>query len=907
MPLGAARITLLAFQPSIAVEAEVIRRKVGVSAEGNAQVDTAQSKFGGASFYADGSGDDNLAIDKDAYDWTVFNDHTNSNNYTIECWIRSTNVSTTNAIFGTRNSDATNNWDLEIRTNNGNGTLRWFNGNSELYYSSGGVVSANTWHHIAAVIEGADLTVYVDGTAEITQTRTDSNTTGGTDFFIGKGGFPTLNKFYGNIDEFRISDTARYTANFTPSTTPFQNDESTLLLLHMDGTDGSTFFEDDNGVRSKVGVSAVGNAQVDTAQSKFGGASALFDGTDDRLVSAKDDQFIFDGDFTWECWIRAVDLGNSNTTVILSNRGSFNATNLHLLWRGLDEKIQWGTGGSGALLNASALSYNTWYHLAIVRSSGAMTLYINGTAEATTFSYSGDIGTTTDNFITVGGLSNGNGTEFNGNIDEVRISNTARYTSNFTPSTTPFQNDQSTLLLLHMDGTDASTDFIDDNGYHTPGRTAVHVSPQGNAQVDTAQSKFGGASAVFDGSDDYLQCPSPNNIDDSATDFTFEGWFRFDINPESQTIGGGSYMMLATVNSTSYILCQEVGGEKSVQVADSGTFMSFNESSGGGWSTNNWYHIAVVRNSDQYDIYLDGVALPRPTTSTKSGGFAVGGNFTIGRFIDSRGSFDGNIDELRISNIARYTANFTPATEPFQNDANTLLLLHMDGTDGSTTFTDDIGGRSTVGVSAVGNAQVDTAQSKFGGASALFDGSGDYLLADNDVFAYGSNPFTWECWWYNTGSTSTYYTLIATQAIQSALYHANDNLIKFYYSGSPRVSSTSTFSLNTWYHVAVTYDGTDLRMFVNGTLEDTLTITLNGTETALWIGKDSRSPGQPVNGNIDEVRISNTARYTSGFTPQTEPFQNDANTLLLLHMDGTDGSTTFIDDNGVPPDYNYGA
>ena len=60
-----------------------------------------------------------------------------------------------------------------------------------------------------------------------------------------------------------------------------------------------------------------------------------------------------------------------------------------------------------------------------------------------------------------------------------------------------------------------------------------------------------------------------------------------------------------------------------------------------------------------------------------------------------------------------------------------------------------------------------------------------------------------------------------------------------------------------------------------------------------------------INGHMDEIRISNIARYTANFTPSTTPFQNDSNTLLLLHMDGTDGSTVFTDDNGVTPDHEY--
>ena len=121
------------------------------------------------------------------------------------------------------------------------------------------------------------------------------------------------------------------------------------------------------------------------------------------------------------------------------------------------------------------------------------------------------------------------------------------------------------------------------------GRTAVNVTAFGDTQINTAQSKFGGASALFDGSGDYLQAPSPNAIDDTATDFTFEGWFRFNINPENQTVGGGNYMMLATVSSTSYILCDEDNSQRRVQIADSNTYMSFIESGGSGWNTNQWY------------------------------------------------------------------------------------------------------------------------------------------------------------------------------------------------------------------------------------------------------------------------------------------------------------------------------
>jgi hypothetical protein len=124
-------------------------------------------------------------------------------------------------------------------------------------------------------------------------------------------------------------------------------------------------------------------------------------------------------------------------------------------------------GISGAIVNySSSLATGSWQHIALVRNSSNLSVYINGTSVASVSSTAAynNLGTSSaiglfDRYIYSGGRL-----FFNGHIDEFRISNTARYTTTFTPSTTPFQNDDNTLLLLHMDGTDASTVFFDDNG-----------------------------------------------------------------------------------------------------------------------------------------------------------------------------------------------------------------------------------------------------------------------------------------------------------------------------------------------------------------------------------------------------------------------------------------------------------
>ncbi len=217
------------------------------------------------------------------------------------------------------------------------------------------------------------------------------------------------------------------------------------------------------------------------------------------------------------------------------------------------------------------------------------------------------------------------------------------------------------------------------------GRTAKTITAYNQAQIDTAQSKFGGASALFDGNNDYLIASSI--ADEGSGALTFEAWVRFDILPTNQTLGGGSYMMLTSMSSNSYILIQNA----KVQIAVTNSYYGFTIPT---IAINTWYHVAIVREADNdWFVYWNGTKITGTVeggdTDVNKSGTWWGTEITIGKFTDTRGSWDGHIDELRISNIARYTANFTAPTAAFVNDANTLMLLHMNGADASTTFTDD--------------------------------------------------------------------------------------------------------------------------------------------------------------------------------------------------------------------------
>ena len=218
------------------------------------------------------------------------------------------------------------------------------------------------------------------------------------------------------------------------------------------------------------------------------------------------------------------------------------------------------------------------------------------------------------------------------------------------------------------------------------------------------------------------------------------------------------------------------------------------------------------------------------------------------------------------------------------------LLLHADGTDGSTTFTDSTG---THTVTAVGDAQIDTAQSKFGGASALFDGTGDYLsVPDSTDWSFGSGDFTLDAW-IRVPNVTGGKTIIAqwTPVQRSWAFQVSDDELRFYHStdgtssGTAVASTSSPISINTWHHVAATRSGDTLRLFVDGVVvgtQDLTGITFYDSTASLEVGSYATGVTDPFNGHIDEVRLSKgTAAWTTGFTPPTSAYSLDPQNMTL--------------------------
>jgi hypothetical protein len=233
----------------------------------------------------------------------------------------------------------------------------------------------------------------------------------------------------------------------------------------------------------------------------------------------------------------------------------------------------------------------------------------------------------------------------------------------------------------------------------------------------------------------------------------------------------------------------------------------------------------------------------------------------------------------------------------------TSLLMHFNGTNGSTTMTDS--SKNNVSFTVNGNSQISTAQSKFGGASILFDGTGDYLSSPSTSnFAFGTGDFTIECWAYKNSGTnngilhlsSTAGGLQANSSTNLAIALFSTGTGTFYANNTSYNTSAFTNTTNTWNHYAIVRSNGVTKLYFNGNLvtdigtSGAITDTTNYTGTYLAIG-GYYSTSYLWNGYIDEFRITNgVARYTSNFTPPTAQFLDsagDANSSVVVNSTAT--------------------
>lgn len=206
-------------------------------------------------------------------------------------------------------------------------------------------------------------------------------------------------------------------------------------------------------------------------------------------------------------------------------------------------------------------------------------------------------------------------------------------------------------------------------------------------------------------------------------------------------------------------------------------------------------------------------------------------------------------------------------------------LLHFNGDDDTTTIT-DLGNHTWT---AVSNAQIDTSQSKFGGASVQLAGGTDSVTGDGSAdFAFGTGDFTIDLWFFPTDVTTDAQALYegrptATNGFYPSIQLADGNKVKFRVNGADVIVGTTILAASAWYHVAVTRSGTSTKLFLNGVQEGS-----TWTDTSNYISAGASTPtigrnrvvAAPFIGWIDELRVvKGSAMWTANFTPPAAPYR----------------------------------
>lgn len=417
------------------------------------------------------------------------------------------------------------------------------------------------------------------------------------------------------------------------------------------------------------------------------------------------------------------------------------------------------------------------------------------------------------------------------------------------------------VSLLHFDGPNNSTVFHD-----VKGKTWTAT---GNAQLSSSLPIRGPTSLLLDGTGDWVTCASNDDLGFGTGDFTIECFanspgtgtqYVFSFGPNWIVYYAGNTLYF-NINGVNHILASILTR-----------------------GTNN--HIALTRSAGVVRLFCDGQLLGSGVFATDIAAAA----FNLGRYPSDAGNhFSGRIDELRITRgVARYTANFTPPTEPFPNyrdvtvdpfSANVVSLLHFDGTDESTTFADAAGKVW----SAVGNAKIDSAQSRFGGTSGNFDGAGDNInSSSHEDFGFGAGDFTVEGWAYQAGASGAFCLFDNRSAANQGfgLYAGGGTgigagkLTYFDNSAAIAIYASTAMPVNSMFHWAVTRNGSTVRLFQNGTLVGSGTDSRTFASSAAPFIGASYVNSQNFAGWVDEVRVTKgVARYTADFTPHG-PFLN---------------------------------
>ena len=801
--------------------------------------------------------------------------------FTVEGWIYTT-ASATQIIYSQYTSVNSSRWMFLIDNSSGY-KLSVAHGTAATVFGST-VVPLNQWNHVALTRDASNvLRIFLNGVLDGSQSSYTS-TLQQTDPRIGYYNNSGSVYFNGYISNLRaINGTAQYTASFTPPTTPLTAISGTSFLgfqsnrLIDKSTNGYAIIN--TGVQISPNIPFTQNSSYSTYGSTY------FDGTGDTLYipSPTTGFSLGGGEFTIEMWVYKPSAVN---VVLLDARSSaagipwvvaIDASNFPYLY---DNTVYAST---------VAVTLNSWSHVAVVRTSGVLKIFVNG-VQGYSASYSANLDRTAG--LVIGDTVHA-AAPMLGYISNVRIvKGTAVYTSAFTPPTTPLTAIANTQLLTLQYNGGAKNQGIIDNGPFNNIVTRFGNTSQGTFSPYSVT----GWSTYFNGSTDYFSISSNTQFAFGTGDFTVEAWIYY-----TGTLSGALVPI-----AQSDALGSSTNDKWWFGINDSTLF--FNTHSSGGFtstiaftpSVGTWYHVAATRASGTMRLFVNGVASTVTITGTPSGYSLSQNGFTIGA-MSTPYYMTGYISNFRmIKGTAIYTSSFTPSTTSLTPVTNTTLLTCQ-----SNRIIDN--SPNNFALTTAGTPRVQ-AFGPFGSVpeavplsySNYFDGTGDYLsIATNAAFQLGTNSYTFETWIFPTalGVINTNNIINIGTYITGLMLRVNGTTtgLQVYTNNTERLATSTGLVANTWQHIALVRNGSACTVYINGVVNGTFTdsSSISPTIATVLIGMAAHNSSEFFTGYMSNWRlVKGTALYTSNFTPSTTPLIAIANTSLL-----TCQSTTMIDNS----------
>ena len=648
------------------------------------------------------------------------------------------------------------------------------------------------------------------------------------------------------------------------------------LLLNTTSTNGqqnNTFLDSssNNFTITRNGTPTQGSF---TPYQPSGYWSGYFSGTGDYLTAPSNSAFAFGtNDFTIECWVY---LNASKAQAIVDTRSSGPSANGIAVAIDSSNFPYIYVNGTTLFTSSTALSNNVWNHLAVVKSSNVITLYINGVKPSTG---SGTSTTNlTDTSLTIAGIIDARDAtatyKLNGYASNVRlVKGVAVYTGAFTPPTAPLAATQSAgTNISAITGTATSLLTLQSNRFIDNSTNAFAITVNGTPKVQAFQpfspaasysaATYGG-SGYFSGTTDYLNAPS-NSAFTLSGNFTVEAWAYFTNTSSSFD----SIMCTGPVGTLQVYISK---GDAGIVNGDASANQIF-------WTTvyNQWVHYALVCNGSVLTMYVNGISVGTVTKTFTP----AGTNLAIGRRYYDLNNYlmNGYISNFRIvKGTAVYTGNFTPPTlAPLTTAGSTSAASYPSTTNVNTSFaasnTSILTNFTNAGIYdaawqnnalTVGDAQVSTTQAQWPTTSMKFDGTGDYLdiLGPNQGFNLSSGNWTIEAWIYRTQTNKldvilSMFNTINTNSGLSFYVNASNQLVTD--NGVTAALAAGTVPSNQWVYVAIVRSGSTTTGYVNGTSVGTTTQAPNAAQYARigFFGLSSLDPTWAFNGYIQDLRIT---------------------------------------------------